>query len=119
MLGRYDTSLGGHITCVMQVLYVHGHPVKTPPTFCRYKKPDMQSHVLGPVCRYRVVRRDPEWVPGSAFLMTKAIQQAPKPAGCMAAGQGRQQAGGSDLVVGQTRGADGVFVWEVPGRERK
>ena len=78
---------------------------------------------------YSTVRRDPEWVPGSAYLMTKAItpallQCAAPPA---ARGGARRALGGSGsgsgaaaglAVRGSTRG-DGVFVWELAAGEEQ
>ena len=73
------------------------------------------------------MKQDPSWVPGSAYLMTKAIQPVLAPGLCLSwGGRGQQQhhpqaaaLGEEDLSLGRTRGGDGVFVWEVPGREQE
>lgn len=77
------------------------------------------------VCDYRVVRRDPSWVPGSAFLMYKAIPPLPRlqlrrdsESSARLRGRGGGGAAGDDGVIVEVpdvgrRGDDGVFVWEV------
>ncbi|GAB4814389.1 hypothetical protein N2152v2_001435 [Parachlorella kessleri] len=75
---------------------------------------------------YQIVKQDPSWVPGSAYLMTKAIQPVVAPGLCLSwGGRGQQRhpavavLGEDGRSLGQTRGGDGVFVWDVPGREHK